>query len=63
MGAQVANSEAVDVDGVPDLMTINIDKHERLFELDMWKFDYNPLVRWPVAADPRIGKGGGRSEA
>jgi hypothetical protein len=54
MGAQVAEAEAKDSDGVPIVITINTDSHGRLFELDMWKVEFNPLVRWPEPADIKI---------
>jgi hypothetical protein len=54
MSAQVAEAEAKDADGVSVLITINTDKQGKLYELDMWKVDFNPLIRWPEPVDIKI---------
>jgi hypothetical protein len=48
-GRQIAAGEFVDSDGTPVSVTLNVDREGRLFELDMWKADFSPLLRWPSA--------------
>ena len=52
-GKQIAEAHYTDSDGVAVLITINVDKHGDLFELDVWKVDYSPLKRWPKPEDLR----------
>ena len=37
----------IDKDGVEVIASINVDKNGELFELDIWKTDFNPLVSIP----------------
>jgi len=37
----------LDVDGVTVIASLNIDKDGNLFELDIWKTDYSPLIKYP----------------
>jgi hypothetical protein len=46
-GKQIALAEFVDRDGTPVSVAINVDKQERLFELDIWKVNFGPLKQWP----------------
>tara|TARA_B110000902_G_C14012187_1_gene476912 strand:+ start:291 stop:632 length:342 start_codon:yes stop_codon:yes gene_type:complete len=39
-----------DIDGVPISVCINIDTDGCLFELDIWKIDFNPLINYPSCA-------------
>ena len=50
-GKHIAEAGYIDIDGVDVLLTINIDKHGDLFELDVWKVTYTPLKRWPKPED------------
>lgn len=36
-----------DADEIEVLASLNIDREGQLFELDMWKVDFSPLIRWP----------------
>lgn len=36
-----------DSDEIEVLASLNLDREGQLFELDMWKVDFNPLIRWP----------------
>ncbi len=38
-----------DADEIDVLASLNLDQEGQLFELDMWKVDFNPLMRWPEA--------------
>jgi len=52
-GKRIAEAHYTDSDGIPVLITINIDQYGDLFELDVWKVDYTPLKRWPKPEDLR----------
>ena len=47
IGREIAEATYVDEDGVPVEISINVDKDGELFELDMWKADFSPLLRFP----------------
>lgn len=47
-GEQVAEAEFQDEDGVVLSITINADQHGSLFEMDVWKVDFTPLIRLPA---------------
>jgi hypothetical protein len=46
-GRTIAEATAADEDGVPLSITLSIDQHGRLFELDVWKVDNSRLRRFP----------------
>lgn len=46
-GEQLAEAEFQDADGVALSITINVDQHGSLFEMDVWKVDFTPLIRLP----------------
>jgi hypothetical protein len=50
-GKIIAEAEYVDGDEVPVSITVSIDEAGNLFELDLWKVDFNPLQRYPRPAD------------
>lgn len=50
-GAEIATAQFADADGVPVSVAINVDKAGRLFEIDMWKVDFSPLIRYPRPED------------
>jgi hypothetical protein len=47
----IAEAEYVDVDGVLVSIELNIDQTNHLFELDFWKVDSSPLLRYPDPTD------------
>lgn len=47
LGAQVAGIQFTDADGVEVLAALNVDVDGELFELDLWKTDFTPLIRIP----------------
>jgi hypothetical protein len=47
MSACVAEADYVDSDGVSVSIAINVDQKGHLFELDMWKVDFSPLIQYP----------------
>jgi hypothetical protein len=46
-GGTLAEAEFHDDDGTPVIAAINLDKDGELFELDVWKVDFSPLIRIP----------------
>ena len=52
-GKVVAEAEYIDQDGVPVSITVNLDSKGDLFEVDFWKVDFTPLLRYPGPEDLR----------
>lgn len=50
-GKQLVLGEFPDSDGVLVSISINVDERGRLYELDVWKVDFSPLLAW---ADPTL---------
>lgn len=50
LGKQLIEKELSDIDGVPVIVTINLDNHGALYELDIWKVDFSPLKQFPSIA-------------
>ena len=46
-GAVASECTFVDADGVEVFATLYLDKDKQLFELDMWKTDFSPLISIP----------------
>jgi hypothetical protein len=46
-GKQLATGDFFDEDGVLVSVALNVDSHGKLYELDLWKVDFSPLLRWP----------------
>jgi hypothetical protein len=44
-GNCIGSAEFDDADGVPVSVSLNVDQHGELFELDIWKTDFSPLQR------------------
>lgn len=53
-GGGIAEAAFCDADGVPVSVTLNIDKNGELFELDVFKADGSPLIRYPNLKDLAI---------
>ncbi len=47
-GSSLCEADGKDADGVPLSISINLDKQDNLFELDIWKVDFSPLKRYPT---------------
>jgi len=47
MARRIAEKQFVDEDGVPILVSVNVDQDGRLFELDIWKADFSRVLRFP----------------
>lgn len=47
MDKSIIEKQFYDVDDVPISVCINIDTDGNLFELDIWRVDFNPLINFP----------------
>ena len=54
MGRELVTAEYIDEDQVPVLISINLDEDGRLFELDFWKVNFEPLRRYPRPEEVRF---------
>lgn len=52
-GRELIAVEFKDVDDVLVIATIYLDQFDRLYELDMWKVDFSPLIN-PLSNDYKI---------
>ena len=43
-GRQISEYEFIDDDNIPVLVSLNVDEDDNLFEVDIWKADYNPVI-------------------
>lgn len=46
-GVQVSECQFKDIDGVPVIASLYLDKDNELFELDIWKVDFSKLEMIP----------------
>jgi hypothetical protein len=46
-GEQVSEFQFKDQDGVDVIASLNLDDEGNLFELDIWKTDFSPLIKLP----------------
>jgi hypothetical protein len=46
-GKIMSDFQFTDQDGVEVIATLNIDKEGKLYELDIWKTDFSPLIKFP----------------
>lgn len=47
MKKQIVEKQFHDEDGTPILVSINVDERDELYELDIWKADFKPVVKYP----------------
>ncbi|MDN3706163.1 hypothetical protein QW060_03380 [Myroides ceti] len=47
-GKQISECSFFDSDGVKVIVSLNIDTNGNLFELDIWKTDFSPLIKIPT---------------
>jgi hypothetical protein len=47
MGSELVTAHYIDEDGVPVVISVNLDEDGRLFEMDFWKVDFSPLKHYP----------------
>ncbi|MGR3279329.1 DUF6984 family protein [Acaryochloris marina NIES-2412] len=53
LGETAAECCFEDADGALVTVTLNLDQHGALFELDIWKVDFSKLQRWPLKNEIR----------
>ena len=53
-GKEIAEGSFQDADGMPVSVTLNLDDAGELFELDVFKADGSPLIRYPELKDFKI---------
>jgi len=53
-GHEIAEVTFVDEDGTPCSVTLNLDQHGELFELDIWKADNSLLLRYPTPGSVQV---------
>jgi uncharacterized protein DUF6984 len=53
-GKEIAEAAFKDADGVPVSLSLRVDKAGDLFELDVWKVDFSPLIGYPDPEDLEI---------
>lgn len=46
-GRQLVMAKATDTDGIELSITLNLDRSGDLFEVDIWKVDFSPLLALP----------------
>ncbi|WP_286920661.1 DUF6984 family protein [Flavobacterium sp. UBA4197] len=46
-GEQISEYIFEDEDGIKVIASLNVDEENNLFELDIWKTDYSPLIKIP----------------
>lgn len=42
--AQISEFQYIDDDNIPVLVSLNVDSNGSLFEVDIWKADYSPVL-------------------
>jgi hypothetical protein len=47
MGSSILERQFYDIDDTPISVSINIDTDGNLFELDIWRVDFNPIIKFP----------------
>jgi hypothetical protein len=47
-GRQASEYQFNDVDGIPVLVTLNVDVENRLLEVDIWKANYTPVINFKI---------------
>ena len=48
-GCQISECTFKDKDNVDVIVSLNLDEEGNLYELDIWKTDYNPIIQLPLA--------------
>lgn len=51
LGRRVSEYQFTDLDGIEVLVSLNVDEQGNLFELDIWKTNFSPLVKFPKLSD------------
>lgn len=54
MGRELVTASSFDEDGIPVIISINLDEAGRLFEIDIWKVNFSPLIRYPKPEELKL---------
>lgn len=54
-GRVASECHFMDSDNVPVLVALHLDQFDALFEVDVWKVDFNPVVQWPKESELVLG--------
>ena len=54
VGETLAEAEYIDEDGVPVSIVINVDSCGELFEVDIWKVNFSPLLHYPDGSNLNV---------
>ncbi|MEO8392106.1 MAG: hypothetical protein ABI700_03855 [Chloroflexota bacterium] len=47
-GKRIGEIEFMDVDEVKVIVSLNVDDQGDLYELDIWRVDFEPVKQWPT---------------
>jgi hypothetical protein len=47
LGETIAEAEFLDKDNIPVLVSLNLDQLGNIYEIDIWKADFTPVLEWP----------------
>ncbi|WP_047396756.1 hypothetical protein [Chitinibacter sp. ZOR0017] len=50
-GEKISECSFNGIDGVLVSATLNLDQNGDLFEIDIWKTNFSPLLKWPNESD------------
>ena len=51
LGERLSDAEFTDGDGVPIMVGTNLNDCGELYELDIWKVDFSPVVQFPSVGE------------
>lgn len=51
---EIVAANYIDEDGTPVDITVNLDQEGDLFEIDFWKVNFSPLLRYPSPHDLKL---------
>ena len=47
-GSTIAQIQLPDIDGIPLLISIDLDEEGDMYEIDVWKADFSPTKQFPL---------------
>ncbi|MDN3575699.1 hypothetical protein QWZ03_02805 [Chitinimonas viridis] len=56
-GSTVVEAEYIDSDGIVVSITVSLDNQGDLYEVDFWKVDFSPLLKYPLPQQLRLKTG------
>jgi len=55
LGRELAECHFIDADDVPVSVTLNADSNGDPYEVDVWKVNFQPTIRWPTRDQVHLG--------